>query len=283
MRINPQNKPSGRACSLHSKPAFTLIELLVVTTIIAIIASMLLPALSRAKARARATACLNNVKQLQLCWQMYIDDHDGRVPSNNANFENRIWRNATNTWIGHNSAPYDLNDIGIRQGLFYRLNYNRQMRLYRCPDDKSKVKIPGGGTAGVLRTRSYSMGGGWNGRTSEVQLIGWHINAVRDPSTAFVYIDEAQDSIDDAHFLVWPSLDKRWVNLPAARHGQTGVMSFADGHSEIWKWQWPKVFEPKEHYWKYAENASDLADLRRLQDVTLLGSNLRYLTNSMAQ
>ena len=157
------------------------------------------------------------------------------------------------------------------------------MRLYRCPDDKSKVKILDGGTTGIPRTRSYSMGGGWNGRTSEAQLIGWHIDAVRDPSTAFVFIDEAEDSIDDAHLLVWPAPDKRWVNLPAARHGQTGVMSFADGHCEIWKWQWPKVFEPKEQYWKNAENAADLADLRRLQDVTLLGSNLQYLTNSMAQ
>jgi len=283
MLTYPPSKQSGRARSHHGKPAFTLIELLVVIAIIAILAALLLPALGRAKARGLATACLSNVKQLQLCWQMYIDDYDGRVPSNNANDENRIWRNATNTWIGHNSAPYDLDDTSIRQGLFYQLNYNRQMRLYRCPDDKSKVKILDGGTTGIPRTRSYSMGGGWNGRTSEVQLIGWHIDAVRDPSTAFVFIDEAEDSIDDAHLLVWPAPNPRWVNLPAGRHAQTGVMSFADGHCEIWKWQWPKVFEPKEQYWKNAENAADLADLRRLQDVTLWGSNLQYLTNSMAQ
>ena len=273
----PSPEPLSVVPRAHRKWAwaFTLIELLVVLAIIAILAALLLPALGRAKARAHAAACLNNVKQMQLCWHMYVEDHDGRVPPNVARDENRIWRNATNTWIGHNSAPFDPDDSGIRQGLFYRLNYNRQMGLYRCPGDQSKVRKLGGGTTGIPRTRSYSMGGGWGGRTSEVQWIAWRLEVVPNPSASFVFVDEAEDSIDDAHFLVWPAPDNRWVNLPAGRHGQNGVLSFADGHCESWKWQWPKVFAPRESYWKRAENAQDLADLRKLQAVTLLGSSLR--------
>ena len=85
--------------------------------------------------------------------------------------------------------------------------------------------------------------------------------------------DEDADSIDDAHFLTWPAADDHWANLPAGRHGQAGVLSFADGHAEIWGWRWPKQFKKKQSYWKLAESPADLADLRRLQGATLPDPN----------
>src|ERR1700722_20016294 len=62
--------------------AFTLIELLVVIAIIAILAAMLLPVLTRAKATGQKAADINNFKQLQLCWLMYPDDNSGKIVAN---------------------------------------------------------------------------------------------------------------------------------------------------------------------------------------------------------
>ena len=109
------------------------------------------------------------------------------------------------------------------------------------------------------------MNGNLGGRTNEVQNTVSRADAIPNPAKLFVFIDEAEDSIDDAHFLVWPNPDTRWVNLPAGRHGQTGTLSFADGHVEKWAWQWPKKFSPRQSYWKMVENVKDVADLRRLQ------------------
>ena len=64
---------------MNKKNAFTLIELLVVVAIIALLVSILLPALGRARAQARTTLCANKHRQIFLAWTYYADDHDGRI------------------------------------------------------------------------------------------------------------------------------------------------------------------------------------------------------------
>ena len=86
---------------------FTLVELLVVIAVIAILAALLLPAISAAKNKAQSIGCLNNLKQLQTCWLMYVNDNNDRVPPNKSALVQGIWRSSADSWIGNSSAPYD--------------------------------------------------------------------------------------------------------------------------------------------------------------------------------
>jgi prepilin-type N-terminal cleavage/methylation domain-containing protein len=274
---SPGRRPGhARAGVFSGSQSFTLIELLVVVAIIAVLAGLLLPALNRAQARAHAVGCLNNLKQFQIAWQLYIDDHGGKLPENYADLSTGVWRSSSNSWTGPSSAPFDLDDSPIRQGTFFRLGYIRSPGTFRCPADDSEARGRNGKSAGVPRSRSYSMNGNFAGRPEEAQLVFDRENLTYSPSQVFVFIDEHEDGIDDAQFLVWPNPDDRWVNLPADRHDRNGILSFADGHLEQWKWKWPKQFKKKQSYWKRAENAADLADLRRLQEAIIqLAGNYR--------
>ncbi len=258
-----------------SRAGFTLLELLVVIAIIGILSALLLPAIGKAKVKAQTVSCLNNLKQLQTCWLMYVNDYNDFVPPNRSLITNGAWRSTPDSWIGLSSAPHDTDFQPIQQGLLFKYDYNRSLATYRCPGDRSRVRTTGGQDLGIPRTRSYSMSGCWGGRTNEVQNTLARLSAAPNPAQLFVFIDEQEDSIDDAHFLTWPNPDDRWVNLPAGRHNQVGVLSFADGHAERWKWKWPKQFAKKESYWKRAENAADLADLRRLQEAILKVKNFK--------
>ena len=240
----------GPARLIHLRPgpqlargstAFTLIELLVVIAIIAILAAMLLPALARAKARATGISCLNNLKQLTVAAYIYSGDFKDSIPPNGVN-DVRAWVSGDVSLL-----PGATNVADIRAAVLYP--YTKSEGIYRCPGDK----VPVNGK-NVQRIRSYSMNGmlGDNlGTTVNVHpglIEHKKFTEVLDPSPAAAtfFVDEQTDpirdfcSIDDGYFAVnlgtKGSPRTQWRNIPASRHGNAGLFSYADGHAEKMKW-----------------------------------------------
>jgi prepilin-type processing-associated H-X9-DG protein len=196
-------------------------------------AGMFLPALNRTRQRADGAVCHNNLKQLQLARQLYADDHQGGYPENYSEWIAGAWRSSFHSWCGPSSAPHDTNPKPLMLGTFGRHGYITALPVYRCPSDDATARQPDGKGEETSRTRSYAMNGNFGGRSQEVQVVLRREQGSFNPSQVLVFVDEAEHSIDDGHFLFAQNQTRAGsANLPGGRHAQDGVLSFADGHVE---------------------------------------------------
>ncbi len=235
----PQSRSRPRL-RLPLPRAFTLIELLVVIAIIAILAAMLLPALSRAKARAQATSCQNDMKQLQIASQMYSDDYQDQFLNNDTGATGGYSSTSAgpNAWIQGNVQEWTVSYVdNLRTGVLFP--YNKSVDIYRCPASQAFVH----GLGGVLvpHCRSYAICVQINcnsGKSNAFTRVVTKAAQVRRPSSVFVFGEENQISIDNGAMgtesLAGPN---QFWNPPTARHNSGAGFSFLDGHTELWHWR----------------------------------------------
>lgn len=221
---------------VRKKGGFTLIELLVVIAIIAVLASMILPALSRAKIKAQQVTDLNNLKQMSTAWIMYAGDNRDKIVPNITT--------GTNSWIDSNTGsmmdPVGCTNVAaVKLGLLYF--YNPNPGIYQCP-----TAVLGNSTSkGKRLARNYSMegrmGGGAEILTATLYgTVGTYktLGSISKPGPAqsIVFIDESTATIDDGVFATQAPNSYDFQNAPTARHLNSAVFSFADGHVDKHKW-----------------------------------------------
>ena len=253
MRTSIRSNNRSNDPTIQRSNGFTLIELLVVIAIIAILAGMLLPALSKAKQKATGAACLNNQKQLALGFFMYAGDNEDEMITAAGNPGGGFWPgpytdNGTHVPPGGAQWPSGTTktdaeryvENGLKRGLLW--DYVSAAGAYHCPGD--------------LRTRNLQINQGW-AYDSYSKANGMHggdnwgtyahkkLTTVQGPAEAMVFIEETDPrKYNWGTWVIHGQINNPgWVDPFAIFHGNISSFSFADGHAEHHSWSDKETIE----------------------------------------
>jgi prepilin-type processing-associated H-X9-DG protein len=248
--------------------AFTLTELISILAMLLILGAIQWPSMANTHGKGPVASCLDNHRQLVRAWESYAQDNEGRLVGNLDGGNVSTLSNSNRTWV---LGWIDLNigsDSVFPQAYGGRANTNmfvlsqlsplspylgHRADVFKCPADKSLSP----GTHVAPRVRSVSMNSymGENRPYTSAYRQFKRISEITEPkpSHAFVFTDEREDSINDG--VLWvnmagydPTTPSRYtiVDYPADWHNRGANLSFADGHTETWRWQDARTM-PRHH------------------------------------
>ena len=234
--------------------AFTLVELLVVIAIIALLMAILLPALELAKLKASAIVCLVNTKNLAVGWYMYAESNDDRIMSSN----DRATEAGGNFvgWVGiprdefgnlHSNtqvspAVTDEDEIrGIEAGLLFP--YVKNPDVYHCPADNQRISMYDDTTVFVSYGVPRCLYGSVSGSLYNTQIKTF--SEISAPATRYAFVESAETrNWNSSHHFVMAAPEYTgipnkwgWWGPMAINHGDSSILGFCDGHSEVRKWR----------------------------------------------
>jgi len=252
-----------KQCNLkgQSDGAFTSIDLITVVAALLVLGAIQWPSMANTTGKGQSTSCLSNHRQLVRAWQSYAQDNNGTLVGNMDGADVQTISNSNRTWvlgwfdfIGGNAFPpnsggfANTNKYALTQLSPLATYLGRRATAFKCPADTSLSF----GTRGAPRVRSISMNG-YMGERPPYTIAYKQFKKLSEitdptPSHAFVFIDEREDSINDGFFFVDmngydPTIPNSYtiIDYPADWHNRGANLSFADGHTETWRWRDPRT------------------------------------------
>ena len=220
---------------INTKKGFTLIELLVVIAIIALLLSILMPALSKVREMGKRTVCRSNLKNLTLAWIMYADDNKNKIVGSNIGIDPDCWVDWPPNGFTNLRTPDEIRQAeqAIKTGLLWK--YCEDVKLYRCLNT---------GPGDVM---AYAIVDSMNGWTGPIPNPDSYRNRERipRPGSRMVFLCEAPANRGEGYgsWAIYRDVE-RWFDPPPIRHGNGSTFSFADGHVESWKWRDRRTIDP---------------------------------------